>query len=496
MKWGFKMFSYSEFIHNYDLSVYNYEEPKSNDYQVFVNGKEIPVYTCRISKYPLNTVWPGHQRYFDQSESASFVNIVSDEEINVEVKVNYDYEKVMIKPYSKAVATVNEDEKIKFTLKENGQFVLECDSYHRCLYIFNSKPILCENPEEVTHYFGAGIHFAGKITLKDNESIYVDKDALVYGCVYAENAQNIKVFGNGVFDDTMEERICIKCYENFTNGNIKFYDCRDVKIEGVLFKNSAIWCVNLFGCYDVDINDIKVFGQWRYNTDGIDVVNCQNVFIENSFIHSFDDTITIKGIDRYINIDNKNIHINNCILWCDWGKTCEIGIETACREYENISFTNCDILRGGKTACDIQNGDCAQVHNIRFENINVEIESFYTLAVYQVSDSQIYDKENEIEIPSIISVRNYPFRSPECVELWGIKPMAEIDLTGIKVGAVYDVTFKNINVYYDKAIPLLNDKEEIRVEIIKDREETEYSNISVENITVNGKAFEFEVKND
>lgn len=485
------MFSYSEFIHNYDISVYNYVEPISKDYRVLVNGKEIPVYTCRISKYSFNTVWPGHQRYLDQTELVSFVNIVSDEELNIEVEVNYDYERVMLKPYSKKVETSNKDNKIKFTLKDNGQYILECDSYHRCLYIFNSKPIVCDDKESVTHYFGPGVHFVGKITLKDNESIYVDKDALVFGCIYAENAQNIRVFGNGLFDDSMEERVGVHCYEYYTNGNIKFYDCKNVKVEGVLFKNSAIWCVNVFGCYDVNIDDIKVFGQWRYNTDGIDIVNSQNVFIKNSFVHSFDDSITIKGIDRYINIDNKNIHIDNCVLWCDWGKTCEIGLETACREYENISFTNCDILRAGHTACDIQNGDCAHVHNVKFENINVELNSFDTDTLYQENDEQKYDKENTAFIPQIISVRNYSFREMYSTTAWGIGAMVDLDLTGVKEASVTDVSFKNINVYYDENLPLVGGEPNIKIEIKKDREEAEYSDINIENITVNGEPFDF-----
>lgn len=58
--------------------------------------------------------------------------------------------------------------------------------------------------------------------------------------------------------------------------------------------------VSLFHCFNVKIEDIKVFRQWRYNADGIDIVNPQNINIENSFIHSFDDTISVKGIDGYI----------------------------------------------------------------------------------------------------------------------------------------------------------------------------------------------------
>lgn len=148
------MFSYSEFKHDYELSHFRYIEPISDDYRVFLNGEEIPVYTCRISKFPFNRIWPGFQRPIDQSEQASYVNIVSDEEITLEVIVRRKYEKILIKPYSKNIEFSDEGGKASFSLRENGQFVLQADSYHHCLYIFNSKPIAAPKKDEVTHFFG------------------------------------------------------------------------------------------------------------------------------------------------------------------------------------------------------------------------------------------------------------------------------------------------------------------------------------------------------
>jgi hypothetical protein len=81
------MFTYSTFKHEWTKSNFPCNTPSvSTDYKVYVNGVEVPVYTCRISAYPLNRVWPGFQRPVAQTETASFVNLISDEEIKVEVQ--------------------------------------------------------------------------------------------------------------------------------------------------------------------------------------------------------------------------------------------------------------------------------------------------------------------------------------------------------------------------------------------------------------------------
>ncbi len=482
------MFSYSEFTHHYTKSVLKYVEPLSSEYRVSVNGQNVPVYTCRISKYPFNREWPGYQRSADQTVKVSFVNLVSDEPLTLTVKTDRPYERVLLKPYSKGIVPREEDGAITFTLPDAGQFVLETDSYQHCLYIFNSRPIPAPEPTSVTHYFGPGVHFPGKVTLHSHESVYVDKDALVIGCLFAEDAEDIHIFGNGLLDDSSEGRCCGRCYEAFTNGNLKFYDCRHIRIEGILCRDSAIWCLNLFHCFDVTVDGIKIFGQWRYNTDGVDIVNCQDIVIRNSFIHSFDDTITIKGIDRYRATDNERILTENCILWCDWGKTCEIGIETACRRYRDIVFRSCDILRAGNTALDIQNGDCAEVSDVLFEDIRVEYNAFDTDARYQASEEMVYDAEGTVQIPALLNVVNFRFRSPATLAVWG-NPDDGLDMTGIRSASVRNVTCRHIRVYYDEGISLTEDgRYRVPVIIRSYLDHVRYENIRMEDITVNGTA--------
>ncbi len=485
------MYSFSNFVHDNRESdvelISKHIEPISQKFRVELNGTEIPVYTCRVSKFPLNRVWPGFQRPFEHTKEASFVNIVSDEKIEIKVTPTFPCEKAVLKPLSKEISLSREGDTFSCTLQSEGNFVFETDDRSEILYIFNSKPITCPNRESVTHYFGKGVHFVGKVELKNNDSVYVDKDALVFGCFYADGANGVRIFGNGLIDDTCEARPNHECYGNHTNGNVKFYNCSDLKIEGILMRDSAIWCVNLFHCFDVTLDNIKVFGQWKFNTDGVDVVNCQRVNIKNSFIHSFDDTITIKGIDHYIKTDNKDIHTENCLLWCDWGKTCEIGIETSCREYKNISFKNCDILRGGNTVLDIQNGDCAQLHDIVFENIRAEYNSYDTPEQYWLNGA-LYQRGDEIGIPHLIKISNHHYRKEGQPDLYGGPPpdYSAIDLSDIEFGGVYNISYKDIKVYYDERIPKVDGKYNLPIETKSHLEGVRYRNISVENVTVNG----------
>ena len=120
------MYSYSDFKYKGTSFCDVFEVPMSDAYKVELCGKEIPVYSCRISAYPFNTWWPGHQRPVNQTDLVSYINLVSDEEITLTVEPlkSKDYKKVMLKPYSKNVRTKEKDGKITFTLKSDFPGVL------------------------------------------------------------------------------------------------------------------------------------------------------------------------------------------------------------------------------------------------------------------------------------------------------------------------------------------------------------------------------------
>ena len=105
------MIDFSVFCHEWTKSRFAFDVPMSKDYKVFVNGTEVPVYRCRISAYPFNTWWPGHQRPVAQSELVSYVNLVSDEpvELAVEPLTQTAYNRIMISRIPKEYGSKNRE---------------------------------------------------------------------------------------------------------------------------------------------------------------------------------------------------------------------------------------------------------------------------------------------------------------------------------------------------------------------------------------------------
>ena len=439
-------------------------------YTVSVNGRDCFVNRARVSKMPFNKPWGGVQRGIEQTEINGFINFAADEEVEIVVNSKVTVNTALIRPISKKINVSVNDNIITFKLKKHGQYVLEINDQHEAIHIFYDS--IVEYKENATYYFGPGVHKCGIITLKDNESIYVDRDAIVIASVFAKDAKNISIFGSGILDGSTEERMnniitpIGGCYENMTIGNIRMYNCENVNIDGVILRDSANWTAAFFECNNIKINNMKIIGQWRYNTDGIDLTNTSNVTITNSFVRSFDDSISIKGIydyEKYI----ENIKVDNCVLWCGWGKACEIGAETSAKGYKDIYFENVDCIHNSIAAMDIQNCNDADIHHIYFKNVNVE---------YSMDEQvkMIQDEENPVYIP-----KDYP-EVCAFIKLDNRKTVYKFEWENGIYGPIHDIFFENVNAYVEN-------EEVIKpvIHICSHNPECEFSDIHIDNISIN-----------
>ncbi|MBD3181602.1 hypothetical protein GF312_04865 [Candidatus Poribacteria bacterium] len=370
-----------------DIKIYSQpgDESPSEDYSVKVNGKPVFVYKARVSAVPLNQVWPGYQRPLEQTEMASFVYWDMSGSADVEVVSNIPVEKVDIRPKSHNIKPLVEGNRIIFQMPEPGYATVEINGIHHALHIFVSQ--IEENVPEPddpdVYHFAPGIHNPGKIELKTGESVYIAGGAVVHGLVTSSNTSDIRILGRGILDTSTFKR-------EGNPGPITLHKCQNVKIEGIIIRDSNVWAITPRDCENLDISNIKLIGFWRYNADGIDIVNSRNVTIDNCFIRSFDDSIVVKGLRGTGDKPVKNMLVTNCVIWNDWGRAMEIGAETVAPEISDITFKNCDIIHTVHIAMDIQHGDRALIKNIRFEDIRFEIEENPLLPIYQSSRDQKY----------------------------------------------------------------------------------------------------------
>ena len=297
-------------------------------YKIENYGKEVAVQSCRVSKIPFNCIWPGHQRPTEQTEEAEFV-LLTGKEAQLKITPSNAFQSVTVRPLSKKAEPQVKDGSVYVTLKQ-GFYTVEPDDFHNALHVFISPERDFSQYRSAKNliYFPKGEHHPGTIEIGDNTTLLIEKGAVVYGNILARNVKNINIVGHGILDGSEEIRTAETepypdQYGDFAIGGMRIYDCENIVVDGVTFRDSACWTMSFYHCSKVLVNDVKHIGMWRYNADGIDIINSKDVVIQNSFFRNFDDIIVPNGRYEYVEYPTENVLVDNCVMWCDWGRTLE-----------------------------------------------------------------------------------------------------------------------------------------------------------------------------
>lgn len=469
-------------------------EKLCNRFSVALNGESVPVSAARVSAMIFNCGWPGHQRPLDQTEIAGFVRAESNESVKVAVTVHEEIKDCCVRPLSREIEIKQNGTELSFTVPGPGQYVLEVNGDHEPLNIFISpetkKPALSEKDL----FFGAGVHEIGILELESNQTVYIDADAVVYGGFVAFGKENIRITGTGILDGSLEKRTDdtrlvtalgiwgdegsrdffldndrLRAYideHRVLNGLVRFYNCKNCSVEHVTLRDSSTFAIVPAASENIVIDDVKMIGMWRYNSDGVDYFNSSNCILKNSFLRNFDDCVVIKGMCGWGHRNNENIITENCVVWCDWGRGLEIGAETNADEYRNIIFKNVDVIHGSWLHLDIQHHNDAYIHDILFDDIRVEYTKYQQPLKFQASDDQTYEEAPvTFDQPALLGAFFFS------MGLFGPGH------TGQKIERI---VFRNIKVLSDEEIPMPR----IGFEGLDNVNRVE--NVVIENLTRNG----------
>lgn len=476
------------------LKIYEIPSPEvpSSAYDIKINGQSAQAYKARVSKIPFNQVWPGHQRPIDHTELSSFVSFDTDETVTLEITPNREFSEVVVRPLSKSITPTRCGNTLTFSVNPGDILSLELDGFHENLHIFANHIVsLPSADDDNVIYFGAGTHDVGQMFLRDNQTVVIDSGAVVYGSIMIKDVKNVRVCGHGILCNSTTTRMGLSFPLSFLDnedmvlpdeyqaieehpdakkveltGCMKIISSENVSIEGITFRDSSEWTATVGNSVGVTFDNVKLLGMWRYNADGIDYCNSKNGGIKNSFLRNFDDNIVVKGLKPYDKgMFTEELHFEKNVIWCDWGRCLEIGAETCSDEMRNVVFRDIDVIHGIFAHMDVQNGDRGHVHDILFEDIRLEYSKHEPEPIYQWGDDAEYQPTKPYHMPDIFATNIM-----HC--MW-----SEDD----KRGLISDITLRNISVTTDDDQPMP------KIVLVGLDAEHTTNNITIENLTVNGK---------
>ena len=458
-------------------------------YKIFADGAELSVQSARVSAQPFNMVWRGEQRDISQSETAYFVTFDMTDPVTLDIEVSEDFDAYEIRPRSFDLGDTRDGRKISLKVDRPMQFTLEIDGTHHALHVFANPE--SKRPEGDVIYYGPGEHKADLIWLTSGQTLYIDEGAVVYGVVYAKDAENVRIMGRGVIDASPYRRgndeheggrevIDALLEKGFEPIDMKYHgvlvlsNCKNCLVEGVILRDAPMWTAIIRnGSENITVDNIKVIGQWRYNSDGINICTSKNVTVKNCFIRSFDDCVITRG--AYLEGESGNVEnavVENCVLWCDWGKSIETWCGHKPTEIKNIVFRNNYLIHLNAVAMNITvwfGSDHSVVDGVLYENIFIDVDEEYPFNVIQSTPERKYEEKMGF-VPKVVSVSIEMLGKMD--GLGAQKCIATDDFSG------FDVKFKNI-LY--KNVKYIGKKRELGIVVKKHSDMHEIKNLRTED---------------
>ena len=331
--------------------------------------------------------------------------------------------------------------------------------------------------------FGPGKYLTGTIYLKSNVTLHLERGAVLLGStnpfdyvkdpyvhwmamIFAMKQENIGITGKGTIDgqgfktaNNMVQYIQRGIYEdplkldrpNETNRpeNIYFRECTGVTVEGISLKNSASWVQTYDQCFNLKIDRIHVESNAYWNNDGLDLVDCQNVTVTNSFFDASDDAICLKSHG-----DDQKCH--NILIRNNVARSGASGIKfgTGSRGgFTDIRVINNKVYDTYRSAITLQAVDGATIDNILVDSlyaihtgnvIYLRTGDRYTNGRHS-SMSNVTIQNVYAEVPAAKPDKGYDYEGPIHHMPRNISPCG---IVGLPDHVITNVTLRNIKIKF------------------------------------------------
>lgn len=386
----------------------------------------------------------------DRVTNASMVQFDMDSPVEVMVKKNNgNFSTVDIRPKNSAIEYQRKGNVIIFTVDRPRYLSVEFDGDRlNNLHLF-ANPMETETydaSEPGVMYFGPGVHKPddlpnNTLRIPSNTTVYLAPGAVVKARLLIDKAENVRILGRGILDHPMR--------------GVEVTDSKNVEIDGVTVVNPDHYTVFGGGAEGLVIKNLKSFSCKGWS-DGIDLMCCKNVTIDNIFMRNSDDCIALYNHRWHWYGGTSDVDVRNAVLWADIAHPINIGghgddTNPAGEVIERLTFKDIDILEQDEDdppyrgCMAIVVGDNNIARNITFEDVRVESIQEGMLFHLAIIFNEKYNKTPGGAIYDVlfknISYTGYG-ESPSVIQGYDSKH------------SISDITFDNVTVNGEKVMSL------------------------------------------
>lgn len=335
-------------------------------WKVLVNGQPASLLEARTADPPFDK-----NHYYGGAYDILSVDADEPVVLNVRKVDKPDLDRLDVRPLSRGISAEKQtDGSFAIRFNQPGQYSVEYDGREHPLLVFVNpleKDVPSPDDPDVV-YFGPGVHQPenGRVSLKDNQTLYLAPGAIVKCGVVAQNAKNIAIRGRGVIDSTPWE------WRTGPTGHVVQLDgCKNVSIEGITIRGASRWTLVPSNCDDVVVDNVKICGGRVQNDDGINPCNSRRVTVSNTFVRTDDDCMALKGLD-VANGNCEDVRVQHCVFWCDRARIVLMGHESRAPYMRDVTFSDVDVIHSQTRNFLLEPGERMRMENVLFEKIRFE----------------------------------------------------------------------------------------------------------------------------
>ena len=232
---------------------------------------------------------------------------------------------------------------------------------------------------------------------------------------------------------------------------IEFWRCQKICISGITLRNASNWVQNYQDCDDLVLEKLRVRSTAYWNNDGIDVVNCRRVRIEDCDINAADDGICLKSDPSSTGRSCEDIEVRRCRIRSS-ANAFKLGTGSY-MGFRHIRVSDLEVYDTYRSAVAIESVDGAIIEDVEVARVNARNtgNAIFIRLGHRNQDKppgiirNILLSDMVVQVPSGRPDAGYEHEGPPIKMKANLIPSS---IVGLPDALIQDVTLRNIQIIY------------------------------------------------